>query len=426
MLNYLDDWLICSPSRRHAVSDTAAVVAHLQQLGLSLNVEKSQLNPSQQIIFLGVSLDSVTMLAGLSDQRIVNLYQCLSHFSGQSSVRSHDCQRLLGLMAAASQVVRLGLLHMRPIQRWYLSRALHPVKDRNKSLLITSRCLRARHWWNTPQNLSRGVQLGRVCRREVLTTDASLSGWGAVLNGVGAQGVWYPPWDSAHINVLELRTIYLSLCHFLPALKNKHVLVRTDNMSAIAYINHQGGLRSSALHSVAQTLLLWADKHLSSIRAVHLPGSLNSAADLLSRGRPHPSEWRLHPAAVHLIWARFGKARVDLFASKESAHCPLWFSLCGNKAPLGVDALAHVWPQGLLYAFPPTSLIPAVLEKTRRENLEVLLVAPRRHQAPWFAEIHNLLSGEPWEIPLRKDLLSQAGGSCGIQTPLCSIFGSGH
>ena len=191
-------------------------------------------------------------------------------------------------------------------------------------------------------------------------------------------------------------------------------------------INHQGGLRSSALHRVAQTLLLWVDKHLSSIRAVHLPGSLNSAADLLSRGRPHPSEWRLHPAAVHLIWARFGKARVDLFASKESAYCPLWFSLCGNEAPLGVDALAHVWPQGLLYAFPPTSLIPAVLEKTRRENLEVLLVAPRRHQAPWFAEIHNLLSGEPWEIPLRKDLLSQAGGSCGIQTPLCSIFGSGH
>ena len=89
-------------------------------------------------------------------------------------------------------------------------------------------------------------------------------------------------------------------------------------MSAIAYINHQGGLRSSARHSVAQTLLLWVDKHLSSIRAVNLPGSLNSAVDLLSRGRPHPSEWRLHPATVHLIWARFGKARVDLFASKES------------------------------------------------------------------------------------------------------------
>ena len=154
-----------------------------------------------------------------------------------------------------------------------------------------------------------------------------------------------------------------------------------------AYINHQGGLRSSALHSEAQTLLLWVDKHLYSIRAVYLLGSLNFAADLLSRGRPHPSEWRLHPAAVHLIWAHFGKARVDLFALKESGHCPLWFSLCGNEASLGVDALAHVWPQGLLYAFPPTSLIPAVLENMRRENLDVLLVAPRHHKAPWFEEI---------------------------------------
>lgn len=46
---------------QHAELDMAAVVGHLQQLGLSLNSEKSQLTPSQQIHFLGVKLDSVAM-----------------------------------------------------------------------------------------------------------------------------------------------------------------------------------------------------------------------------------------------------------------------------------------------------------------------------------------------------------------------------
>lgn len=46
-------------------------------------------------------------------------------------------------------------------------------------------------------------------------------------------------------------------------------------------------------------------------------------------------EWRLHPNAVQLIWSRFGKAQVDLFASQEFSHCPLWYSL--TEAPLGMD-----------------------------------------------------------------------------------------
>ncbi|KAL0186751.1 hypothetical protein M9458_018421, partial [Cirrhinus mrigala] len=47
---------------------------------------------------------------------------------------------------------------------------------------------------------------------------------------------------------------------------------------------------------------------------------------------------------VQLIWNRFGKAQIDLFASHESTHWALWYSL--TEAPLGTDALVHSWPRG--------------------------------------------------------------------------------
>ena len=56
---------------------------------------------------------------------------------------------------------------------------------------------------------------------------------------------------------------------------------------------------------------------------------------------------------VETIWSLFGRAEVDLFASEELRHCPLWFSWTAVTSPMGQDALAHDWPDILLYAFPP-------------------------------------------------------------------------
>ncbi|MGH0128413.1 UNVERIFIED_CONTAM: hypothetical protein FKN15_058307 [Acipenser sinensis] len=77
--------------------------------------------------------------------------------------------------------------------------------------------------------------------------------------------------------------------------------------------------------------------------------------------------------------------------------------------PLGVDALAHKWTQ--LYAFPSISLLLAFLEHVRLEKATVLLVAPRWPRRIWFSTLCQLLQGQPWEILLRLDRLSQAKGT---------------
>ncbi|KAL0201208.1 hypothetical protein M9458_004395, partial [Cirrhinus mrigala] len=109
----------------------------------------------------------------------------------------------------------------------------------------------------------------------------------------------------------------------------------------------QGGLSSKRLLTLVEGLLEWAQLNLCSLRATHVPGRLNQGADMLSRSNVPSGEWTLHPQAVHKIWEVFGKAEVDLFASEDNSQCPMYYSK-------DRDALAHDWPNLLLYAFPPT------------------------------------------------------------------------
>ncbi len=146
-----------------------------------------------------------------------------------------------------------------------------------------------------------------------------------------------------HINCLELLAVRLALSRLRGCLQRKDVLVRTDNTATVVYINRQGGLRSRRMSQLAHHLHLWSQKHLRSLRAIHIPGVFNRAADELSRAAL-PGEWRLHPQVVQLIWGRFGAAQVELFASPETTHCQEFYSL--TETMLGTDALAHSWPPG--------------------------------------------------------------------------------
>ncbi len=410
ILNYLDDWLILAQSRKQLSAHRDLVLKHLSLLGLRVNWEKSKLVPTQRISFLGMEFDSVNQTARLTQERAQSVLNCFKTLSGRTAVPLKLFQRLLGHMAAAAVTVPLGLLHMRPLQHWLYGRIPRWAWKRGTyRVQITPACRKTFRPWSDPSFLRAGVPLEQVSRHAVVFTDASTTGWGATYNGHAVSGVWTGPQLHWHINCLELLAVRLALSRLRGRLQRKDVLVRTDNTATVAYINRQGGLRSRRMSQLARHLLLWSQKHLRSLRAIHIPGVFNRAADELSRAAL-PGEWRLHPQAVQLIWGRFGAAQVDLFASPETTHCQEFYSL--TEATLGTDALAHSWPRGLRkYAFPPVSLLAQTLCKIREDEEQVLLVAPYWPNRTWFPELMLLATAPPWPIPLRKDLLSQRRGN---------------
>ncbi|KAI2646466.1 Transposon Ty3-G Gag-Pol polyprotein [Labeo rohita] len=351
ILNYIDDWLILAASESLAARHRDVVLAHMKTLGLRLNVKKSVLSPLQRTTYLGVVWDSTTMQARLSPARIVSILTAVKRVKQGLSLTVKQFQQLLGLMAAASNVIPFGLLYMRPLQWWLKSKGFSPRGNPLRMIKVTRRGLRALDMWKKPWFLNQGPTLGVPCRRVTLATDASLTGWGAVMSGRPAQGLWTGRHLGWHINCLEMLAVFRALKYFLPDLRNRHVLVRTDSTAVVYYINHQGGLRSRPLYKLAHQILVWSQDKLLSLRAVHIPGHLNVGADILSRQGPRPGEWMLHPEVVNQIWEIFGRAQLDLFATRENAQCPLWFSLV-HPAPLGLDAMVQTWPRLRLYAFP--------------------------------------------------------------------------
>lgn len=67
----------------------------------------------------------------------------------------------------------------------------------------------------TNSTQAQGLVLGSLCHRKTLTADASLMGWGAVLDGHSARGLWTGHHLLWHINCLEMRAVFLVLKYFL-------------------------------------------------------------------------------------------------------------------------------------------------------------------------------------------------------------------
>ncbi len=345
------------------------------------------------------------MRAVIAPGRALAIQKLAATFKSDTARPLKVFQSMLGLMAAASPVLQLGLLRMRPLQRWLKPRVPHNAWRHGRlHIRVNQACVTALTPWKNPRWMKKGVAMGLVHTRKVVTTDASNTGWGALCEGKPTFGHWSKAESGFHINCLEMLAVCRACQFFLPDLIGRHVLIRLDNMSVVSYINHQGGVSSKRLFILAERLLEWAQVNLRSLRAAHLPGRLNQGADMLSQSNVPSEEWMLHPQVVQKIWKIFGKAEVDLFASKDNSHCPIYYSK-------DRDALAHDWPNLLLYAFPPIALLPQVVRRVREQGHKVLLVAPLWRNQPWLSELTQLLTAAPWPVPLRRDLLSQANGT---------------
>ena len=257
ILPYLDDWLVCAPTEAQAAADTRTLLDHMDLLGLCVNWQKSNLIPSQQVTFLGITMDSLSMTARPSPQRVESILQMLPAFLPGRAAPFVLYLRLLGKLTAAATVVPLGLLSLRPLQMWLNSLRLDPSRasHRHRKLQVSPQCLVSLAQWREAEFMIRGVPLGLLPSRwEVVSTDASTTGWGALWQRQIARGTWSPRERRHHINALELEAVHRALRHFLPILRGRHVLVRSDNTSVVFHINHQGGTRSLMLDPEASDL----------------------------------------------------------------------------------------------------------------------------------------------------------------------------
>ena len=174
-------------------------------------------------------------------------------------------------------------------------------------MTLSPRATEELRWWQEEVTEWNGKSVIPAKHQYILTTDASHWGWGGWWKQVGhrprrtdeARGFFSRRESRNSSNWQELTAVLLSLKSSAPQLRQKVVLVETDNSATKAYINHMGG-RAIMLSSIARET--WHTTHRYGIHliAVHRPGKLNERADRLSRWTRDSSDLKLDPAVFKM------------------------------------------------------------------------------------------------------------------------------
>lgn len=102
---------------------------------------------------------------------------------------------------------------------------------------------------------SAGVPFGVFPKDCQLFIDTLVSGWGVYCIPYMTQGVWSEAERGLHVN--QLRAIKNTLHSFAGFLQGRRILITTDNVTAVYYLNRQGGHQlSQAVCGGVQNLAL--------------------------------------------------------------------------------------------------------------------------------------------------------------------------
>ena len=404
---YMDDWLGKAMDPELCRTRSSVMVALCSELGIKVNLAKSDLVPKQVFDFLGYRFDLVRYLVFPTSANLLKVSQVASLLLQKDRLTAQMWQSVIGVLASQEKLVPFGRLHVRPLQHHLLD-LWNPLRGNPKELIPVPSALRSiARWWMDPLNVEVGLPVVLPQPSARIYTDASLKGWGAHFDGRVLSGIWSEEETRLHINVLEMRAVLYAL-RLLDFSRGENILVSTDNSTVVAYINHQGGTRSLSLWNETLELFVFLMHKGLSLRAVHIPGHMNVIADQLSRaGQTLPTEWSLHPEVVRDLFRQWGKPHVDLFATRYNHKCDLFVSPVPDPLALATDALSFDWDHLWAYAYPPPQILTKVLRKLRSHSCQIMLIAPDWPKQSWYSDLLELSVEDPVRLPLLPRLLKQ-------------------
>ena len=102
---YLDDWLLNPATHQEALEQTSWLKSLCRKLGLVLDLEKSDLIPSQVATYLGIELDTLAGLARPSHKRVTNWLSVVEGFTAQQSPPAVQWLQVLGHLVSLDKLV---------------------------------------------------------------------------------------------------------------------------------------------------------------------------------------------------------------------------------------------------------------------------------------------------------------------------------
>ena len=275
----LDDFFIAAPSFEECTHAYTHLISLIRSLGFRINWKKV-VDPTQDLVFLGVRINTVNNRISLDPDKIQEIITILNSTMQRSRMTKHQLQSLAGKLSWASTVYQWGRSFLCQIFQ-----TIHGVKHGLHKIKLHQRLKADFQWWISALQTGLNTKLIWDKRPSVWCySDASEIGGGVFCNGFWLYRNWQldTTFGRCHINVKELAMAYLAIEHWAHFLSGKKFTVFIDNIAAVSYINRQRAPNHHVIHILRQLALL-AIQYDIAIEAVYIPGEHNKMADSISR-----------------------------------------------------------------------------------------------------------------------------------------------
>ena len=300
-LSYLDDFLVVAETFLACRSAQYYLINLLIRLGFAINWAKI-VGPKQRIQFLGLLIDSVLARIELPHDKLLKLESLAKEYMLRTKVSKHELQIITGHIAFASRAI----YGARPFARLFID-AVNSLKRPYHKLRLTPLLIAELKWWSEFAATFNGLcpcSLGQRRPVVIIQTDASFSGFGAVMGKDWLAGFWpgiqpptyanipslnnlllSPALDTSfteNINFLELMAAIIAVLVWAPKLAGSLVIIQSDNQSTVSFLKKCTSKNLAAVSWLKKTFYASLE-HDFRVTASHTPGVTNVLPDALSR-----------------------------------------------------------------------------------------------------------------------------------------------
>ena len=281
VFHYLDDFLIVAPPDfKLCEVNLCKLLALFKRLHIPVAPDKLE-GPATTLVFLGIELDTIALILRLPEAKREELKSLVAKWLGKKFCQVKDLQSLVGKLQHASRVVRPGRTFLRR-----MFDLLKGIPQKQQFVRLNTSFRSDLMWWHTFLESWNGVSMMRdglqASPDHHVTTDASGSfGCGAWWGHWWLQYKWPEGLESWSIAIKELVPIIMACAMWGWEWQGSTVLVHCDNKAVVSVLN--GCAKDTLLVHLLRCIFFIAAHYELSVRAAHIPGKDNMAADAISR-----------------------------------------------------------------------------------------------------------------------------------------------
>ena len=400
---YLDGWLNLNQNKCSLLQDRELCLNLLVSLGFMINLKKSNLYPSQNLIHLGALLILRRGLVLPTEERFVKIQLALIPLC-HLTVKARDFLHLLGLMASCIELVPNARLYMRPIQLHlvFLDTSQRPngkVSSLYSSSQISSELV---------ETESKHFQ-GSLCSKNDDRSNNHNRCFKTYVRGSFGQ-----PVCTRQMEYTATKLAYQSFGNGGHFFDNDTFLTPDKREICFNQIGQHdlcSVYQSPGRYSIQQTV----HENMGDMESCNSESNDFESSPYLrqrhcismSHQKVLATEWSLKKEIVQNIFAIWGHPLMDLFASERNHQSELFCTWFPSHRAFATDALSITWENMFAYAYPPICLIPKVLKHMSQFQCEIILIAPRWPCRHWYTELLQFLIASPIQLSQIPDLLAQ-------------------